>query len=96
MISLFLWMAAIKSRAYSEKAVKKNIQGSLKAVASLKPNFVFFQEVDTNGTRSHHIDEDDLLQKGLPDYSSTWTQNYDSPYLMYPLKSSAMERINQD
>lgn len=74
-----------QSRAYSEKAVKKNIQGSLKAVASLKPNFVFFQEVDTNGTRSHHIDEDDLLQKGLPDYSSTWTQNYDSPYLMYPL-----------
>ena len=73
-----------QSRAYSEKAVKKNIQGSLKAVASLKPNFVFFQEVDTNGTRSHHIDEDDLLQKGLPDYSSTWTQNYDSPYLMYP------------
>lgn len=52
-----------QSRAYSEKAVKKNIQGSLKAVASLKPNFVFFQEVDTNGTRSHHIDEDDLLQK---------------------------------
>ena len=74
-----------ESRAYSEKAVKKNIKGSLKTLESLNANFVFCQEVDVDGTRSYHVDEDEILQNGFKDYSSTWTQNYDSPYLFYPL-----------
>lgn len=75
------------SRAFSEKAVKNNIKGSLQSLQSLNANFVLCQEVDVDGTRSYHVDEDAILQKGFADYSSTWAQNYDSPYLFYPLNS---------
>lgn len=74
-----------ESRAKSEKAVKTNIEGSLESIQSLDPNLVLFQEVDVDGTRSWHVDEDSLIQKAFSDYSSTWAQNYDSPYLFWPL-----------
>ena len=75
------------SRAFSKSAVKENIKGSLKSLQSLNANFVLCQEVDLDGTRSYHVDEDAILQKGYDNYSSTWAQNYDSPYLFYPFLS---------
>ena len=43
------------------------------------------QEVDYDSTRSYRIDERTYLKAELPDYAYTFAQNYDSPFLLYPL-----------
>lgn len=43
------------------------------------------QEVDVDATRSWHIDEVELLTGELADYNRIFAQNYDSPYLFWPL-----------
>ena len=75
------------SRALSPDAVRENVGGAVEAVQSLRPHFLFLQEVDTCGTRSYHIDELELAGQGLHgDFlHRTFAQNYDSPYLFWPL-----------
>ena len=48
-------------------------------------DFYFIQEVDTDSTRSYHRNEADILRRALTGYSSVWGQNYDSPFLFWPL-----------
>ena len=81
-----------ESRARSKDAVieKKNVSSYAEAVAQLNPDFMLFQEVDIDGTRSYHVDERKLLlsQTLSTDNTSrnyTFAQNYDSPYLFYPI-----------
>lgn len=73
------------SVAASPEAVRKNIDGEAAALKEFSPSFVLFQEVDINGTRSHHIDEYDLLRAQYPALYSVFCQNYDSPFLAWPL-----------
>ena len=39
-----------------------------------------------NTSRGTNVDEAALLREALPEYDGTWAQNYDSPFLMYPLR----------
>lgn len=75
-----------ESRGRSEEAVVENVTGALTAAKGLEGDFVLLQEVDVDGTRSHHVDEAalarDVMEEG---YTSTFAQNYDSPYLFWPL-----------
>ncbi len=72
------------SVAESAETVTANINGSAEAIAKEDPNFILFQEVDIDGTRSHHVDEWALLRSDLAGYASAFAQNYDSPYLAWP------------
>ena len=56
-------------------------------VKGLSPDFALFQEVDTDGTRSWHIDETAYLSDAMTgcEFDEVFAQNYDSPYLFYPL-----------
>ena len=56
-------------------------------VEALSPDFALFQEVDTDGTRSWHIDETAYLSDAMTgcEFDEVFAQNYDSPYLFYPL-----------
>ncbi len=72
------------SRAFSREAVIQNTNGALSAVKNENPDFVVFQEVDVKGTRSYKVDQTALLCDGFVGYSSTFAQNYDSPYFLYP------------
>lgn len=52
----------------------------------LEPDFLLLQEVDVDGTRSHHVDEKAYIQSLLPGFGpAVFAQNYDSPYLFWPL-----------
>lgn len=75
------------SRAFSEKAVKENIAGSIKRIRDIKPDFALIQEVDIDGTRSHHVNQQTLIEEAFEGYSTVFAQNYDSPYLLYPFTS---------
>ena len=76
-----------ESRARSRQEVDRNMSGIVAFVKGLSPDFALFQEVDTDGTRSWHIDETAYLDDALngPEFDEVFAQNYDSPYLFYPL-----------
>lgn len=81
-----------ESRARSAEAVLTNIGGAVGVINEIKPDFALFQEVDTDGTRSHHVNQlfylmDSLASGAFPAYHAVFAQNYDSPYLFYPFTS---------
>ncbi len=65
----------------------QNIRGSAQAIEGMHPDFILFQEVDVDGTRSHHVDEYALLRESFPAFASVFAQNYDSTFLAWPLTS---------
>ena len=81
----FFMDGGTESRARSPEAVDQNISGAMAAVLALKPDFLLAQEVDFDATRSHHIDERALVRQSFPGFASAFSQNYDSPYLLWPL-----------
>ncbi len=77
-----------ESRARSKDSVINCINETTDTALSYEPDFVLFQEVDTDSTRSYHVDETVLIkdkfeEKGI--YDSVFAQNYHSAYLMYPI-----------
>ena len=60
----------------------KNMQARLKEQAA---DFYLIQEVDFDATRSYHVDERVYLNDALNGFSSVFAQNYDSPFLFYPV-----------
>ncbi len=75
------------ARAFSEEAVRANTAGAMATARGEEPDFVLFQEVDVNGTRSYHVDQTALLSEGFAGFASVFAQNYDSAYLFYPFHS---------
>ena len=74
-----------ESRAASAESVLGCIGEGVDTVAGFDPDFILFQEVDIDSTRSYHIDQYALLSDGFPGYSSVKAINYDSAYLTYPI-----------
>lgn len=73
------------SRAASKESVEACTQLAAQTLSSLDADFILLQEVDLNSTRSYHVNQQQLLEQALPDYSSCFALNYHSAYLMYPL-----------
>lgn len=78
------------SRAYSREEVVKNIRGSIDLILEENADFMLFQEMDFYSTRSHQVDErkisfDMLNEKNENRINSIFAQNYDSPYLFWPV-----------
>ncbi len=79
-----------ESWAYSKEAVYTNLKGSLSAIDSLSPDFLLFQEIDLDSTRSYHINQEDYIidtlhDKGYTNTSYEFSVNFDSPFLMLPI-----------
>lgn len=72
------------SRAFSKESVITNTEGALKAVQSVHPEIIFMQEVDTDSTRSYHVNQYEMAQKEWKEYDTNYAINYDSAYLFYP------------
>lgn len=81
----FFMDGGTESRAASREAVLTNLAGAAEVLRQETPDFVLLQEVDTDSTRSFHVHEADLLHRALPAHGSVFAQNYDSPYLLWPL-----------
>lgn len=77
-----------QSRAWSKARLETNLDAIGQCLKELDADLLLVQEVDTDATRSYHVQEYEALQAALQDgraYSRVFAQNYDSPYLMYPL-----------
>ena len=83
----FFMDGGTESRARSADAVRENLSGAVDEVLDLDPDFLLMEELDVDGTRSRHVDELELVKEALGGryQSSTFAQNYDSPYLFWPL-----------
>lgn len=74
-----------ESRARSEELVYSNMDNITTELKNLSADFYAIQEVDVDSTRTYHVDESELIKKEFEEYSNTFAQNYDSPYLFWPL-----------
>lgn len=74
-----------ESRARSEEAVYENMDNIVAKLHDLDADFFAIEEVDFDSTRAYHVDEAKLITDDFKKYSNTFAQNYDSPYLFWPL-----------
>lgn len=81
----FFMDGGTESRAYSKDAVYQNIGHAMDLLKGLDPDFLILQELDTRATRSYHVDEVALVRESFADHNGYFAQNYDSPYLFYPI-----------
>ena len=73
------------SVAKSKESVVYAVSGAADAVAKLDPDFIAFQEVDLDGTRSYHVNQLQILKDSFGEYSNTHAVNFDSAFLAYPI-----------
>lgn len=72
------------ARAQSEEIVKTNTNGAIQTVGEQRSDFYFFQEVDTDATRSYHINQLNMINKSFQDYGTIFALAFHSAYLLYP------------
>lgn len=81
----FFMDGGTESWAWSKERLDANLANIAQVLQKQNADFYFVQEVDAGSTRSYHRDEAALLRQALPNFSSVWGQNYDSPFLFWPL-----------
>ena len=76
-----------ESRAYSEESAIQCIEETAKTALSFEPDFALFQEVDTDATRSHHVNQVAQIEGIFAEagnFDSVYAQNFHTGYLIYP------------
>lgn len=81
----FFMDGGTESRVWSRERLETNLDGIAALLQAQAADFYLVQEVDIDATRSCHVDEREPLYAALSDKSRVFCQNYDSPYLFYPL-----------
>ena len=74
-----------ESRAWSKERLDANLKKIAGLLKDQNADFCLVQEVDIGSTRSYGVDEREYLTPSFEGYSSVFAQNYDSPYLFYPV-----------
>ena len=80
----FFMDGGTESWAKDRETVVANINAAAEKVLSYDPDFVLLQEIDTDSTRSYHVDQRAQMTGLFPDYSQVFAVNYHSAFLMYP------------
>ena len=76
-----------QSRAVSKESVLNCVDGAAETALSFEPDLVLFQEVDTDSTRSWHVDQAEMIRKDFQaagEFDDVFACNYHSAYLMVP------------
>lgn len=81
----FFMDGGTESRAWSKERLDKNMKAIASFLKGQNADFLFVQEVDFDSTRSYGFDEREYLLNELGDKTYTFAQNFDSPYLFYPI-----------
>ena len=81
----FFMDGGTESRAWSRERLAVNMENIAAYLRAQDADFYLLQEVDIGSTRTYQMDERKVLCDALMHMSSVFCQNYDSPYLLYPL-----------
>ena len=73
------------STARSKDEVLFNTNGAVNTAFNQNADFIMFQEVDTNSTRSYHIDQNKKIIEKFVGYNYTHAVNFHTAFLPYPL-----------
>ncbi len=74
-----------ESRARSKDILNENMENIIDELDDMDSDFYAIQEVDFDSTRTYHVDEAEMIKDEFDDYANTFAQNYDSPYLFWPI-----------
>lgn len=83
----FFMDGGTESWAWSKERLTANLEKICSLLKEQDAQFISVQELDTNATRTYHVDERSMLEEQLDrrKYDGLYVLNYDSPFLMYPL-----------
>ena len=74
-----------RSWAWSKERLDANLKKIASFLANEDADLYLIQEVDCNATRTYHTDEREYLSQELTGMSYTFAENWDSPFLFYPI-----------
>lgn len=80
----FFMDGGTESWAKSKESVKNCINNAAYEAEKHNPDFILFQEVDFDSTRSYHVNQREILEKRFDGYSGAFAVNYHSSFLFYP------------
>ena len=79
----------VHGKAVSQESVEAATQGSIATIAQAAngsaPDFMFFQEIDTDSDRSYHVNQVKAVKDTFSTYESSFASNFHSGFLAYPL-----------
>ncbi|MBQ7171416.1 MAG: endonuclease/exonuclease/phosphatase family protein [Clostridia bacterium] len=81
----FFMDGGTQSWAWSKERLDANLKRIAGVLAEQAADLVLVQEVDIGSTRSYQIDERPYLTDALTGKAFVFAQNYDSPFLFYPI-----------
>lgn len=73
-----------KSKPDSKEVVKGYLEGIIGTLKDYEVDFLMFQEVDIDSSRSYHIDQLDYISEKYNDYNYSYACNYDVEYIPVP------------
>ncbi|MCH5298403.1 MAG: endonuclease/exonuclease/phosphatase family protein [Ruminococcus sp.] len=80
----FFMDGGTQSWANSKESVERCIEGVAGTALDKEPDIVLYQEVDTDSTRSYHVNEADQIRSHYSGFNDIFAVNYHSAFLMYP------------
>ena len=81
----FFMDGGTESRAWSRTRLNDNLARIAVFLEEQRADAVLLQEVDFDSTRTYRVDERVYFTSALKNFAYTYAQNYDSPYLFYPI-----------
>lgn len=76
-----------RGTAISKQAVLTSTQGVIQTMRKQQPDFMFFQEIDTNSTRSFHVNQVKRVEQAFPKMDHAFASNFHSAFLAVPLNN---------
>lgn len=74
-----------RGTSISKEYTLRNINGTIKELMKLDPELIFIQEIDTDSTRSQHVNQVEMYEATFRDMATVFASNFHSAYLFYPL-----------
>ena len=75
----------VYGKGMSREDVIENVETQAAVLRDIRPDFILLQEVDTDSTRSYHIDMASYFEETFPFMGGTYTSNFHSPWLNLPV-----------
>ncbi len=73
------------AKASSKDVVIENINACLEEMAKINSDFMLFQEVDYESTRSFKVNQVEMIKEKFSTYNTLFVSNFHSKYLFYPI-----------
>lgn len=69
-----------RGTAISKQAVLDSTNGVIQTMKKQNPDCMFFQEIDTDSTRSFHVNQVKKVEDDFPKMDSTFASNFHSAF----------------